>query len=205
MNRFAHIGVGMHRIDKVHVGIFPAQFFYSCYHVNKTVAEILTAMGGYQHHLSATGKPVAVVSGFLYSFVLLICQRRVILQSVYHHIESIDNGVSCDSNFVFINVLVQQILAAHWSGRKMIGGYTSRQLAVHLLWPGTIPIIGTQACLYMTDRYLLIESCQCCRSGSGCVAMNQHHVGLFFQQHLTHAQQHTTGHIIQVLPQFHDV
>ena len=57
----------------------------------------------------------------------------------------------------------------------------------------------------MSDGNLLIESGQRCSRTRGRIAMYEHHIGLHLTQHVTHAQQHTGCHVIQVLPLLHDV
>jgi hypothetical protein len=66
-------------------------------------------------------------------------------------------------------------------------------------------VVGTQARFYMTYRDLLIESCECGGSRSGCVTVHQYHIRFRLVQHITHPGQHTGGYIIQILPLLHDV
>ena len=49
MDRFAHIGIKMHRIDKVNIGIFRSKHFYRFANRDKPITEILTSMSRNQY------------------------------------------------------------------------------------------------------------------------------------------------------------
>ena len=57
MDRFADIGVQVHRIDKVHIWIFCRQILNGCAHADESVSEIFTSVSGYQNEFLAISKP----------------------------------------------------------------------------------------------------------------------------------------------------
>lgn len=87
----------------------------------------------------------------------------------------------------------------------MVSGDAARDLAVHLLRPRAVDIVGAQAGLHMPYGDLAVESSQG-RGGACCgVAVYKHNVGLRTVEHVAHAEEHTRGNVIEVLPRHHDV
>ena len=64
MYRFANIGIQVHGIYKIHIGIHLAKILHGCYHADESVAKVLAAMSGYEHQFLAVFKACYVISGF---------------------------------------------------------------------------------------------------------------------------------------------
>ena len=118
--------------------------------------------------------------------------------------KGIDNGVTGDEDLA-LGFLFLQVALAEGCGREIIRCNTSRNLAVHLLRPGAIDVVGAQASLYMANRNLLVEGCQGSSCAGGGISVNEHHIGLALLEDIAHTSEYTGRDIVEVLSLLHDV
>ena len=204
VNRLAHIGIQVHRINKIHIRILLRKILHRRHHADETFAEILPAMAGDQHQLLATRQARHIIAGICQHLVLLLRQGGIIPKLLHHHVERINHRIARHEDLP-VRLLLLEILLRKRRGRKIVGRNPPRNLPVHLLRPGTINIMRTQTSLHVPHRNLLIERRQGGRRRRGGIAMHQHHIRLDLLQHITHPRQHTRRHVIQVLPLLHDI
>ena len=104
-----------------------------------------------------------------------------------------------------LRLLALEVLLAEGRGGKVVGGYAAGDLAVHLLGPGAVDVVGAEAGLHVAHGNLLIEGSEGSGGGGGGVAVDQHHIGLARLEHVAHTGEHAGGDIVEVLPLLHDV
>ena len=88
---------------------------------------------------------------------------------------------------------------------EVVGGDAPRDLAVHLLGPGAVDVVGAQSGLDVAHGNLLVEGGQGGGRGGGGVAVDEDDVGLALFQHVAHAGEHAGRDVVEVLPLLHDV
>ena len=203
-NRFADVGVEVHGIDEIHIGVFLREVFHCSDHVDEAFTEVLTAVTGDENKLLALGKTCDIVASGEKDFFLFCCKGRIILESIYDHVEGIDDGVAGDKDLALGFLLFQVLLTKRCRGEVVCGDATC-YLTIHLLRPRAVDVMCAQTCFNMTDRYLLVECGEGGSGGGGGVTMYQHHIGLAFLEDITHAREHSSRDIIQVLTLLHDV
>ena len=102
------------------------------------------------------GQTTYVVAGFAEDVFLLCGEGGIALELIDHHVEGIDNGVARHEDLA-LGFLFFQVALAQRCGREVICRDAARDLAVHLLRPGAVDVVGAEASLDMTHGYLLIE------------------------------------------------
>ena len=201
---FADVGVEVHGIDEIDLGIFFGQRLYGPAHGDETVAKVLAAVSGDEHESATVGAP-RVVSGF--GELPGQCQTEFGCGAdfVGDHVEGVDYGVSRDGDFVGGDAFGQEIGAAQGGGGEVEGGEASGNLPVHFLGPWGIDVVGAQTCFDMADGNLPVEGGE--GRGSGCcgVAVDKDDVGARLGKHIAHAGQHTGCDVVKVLPLSHDI
>ena len=204
VNGLAHVGVEVHRIDEVHVGVFLAEVFHRCDHRDEAFAEVLATVAGYQDEFASVVKTGDVVASGLENVDLLIGQSLVALELIDHHVEGINDGVAGDEDLA-LRLLVEEVLLAKGRGGEVVGGDAAGDLAVHLLGPGAVDVVGAEAGLHVAHGNLLVERSEGSGGGGGGVAVDQHHIGLAGLEHVAHTGEHAGGDIVQVLPLLHNI
>ena len=204
MNGLAHIGVEVHGVNEIYLRILLAEVFHGCDHADEAITEILATVAGDKHKPLTTIQTGYIVTGILQHIDLLVSQSLICLQLIYHHVEGIDNGITCYEDLA-LGLLLLQVMLAKGCRSKVVSSNTACNLAVHLLRPRAIDVMRTQTSLHMTNRNLLVEGCQ----GSSCagsgIAMHQHYIGFALVEHIAHTREHTCCDIVEVLPLLHDV
>ena len=204
MDRLSYIRIQMHWVNKIHIRILVLQILDGSHHVDEAFTEVLTAMTGNQHQFSAVSQTVYIITSLLEDTLLLLRQRLIVLQLIYHHVQGINHGISSYVNFT-LRFLFLEIAFRKRSWRKVVVGNTASNLSVHLLRPWRVDVVGTKASLYMPYRNLLIE----CSQGGSCrcssITMYQYHIRLALLEHISHTCQYPGGNIIQVLSLLHDI
>ena len=140
--RPAYVGVEVHRIYEVNIGIFLREMLDGAAHGDEAVAEVLAAVSGDEHELLSAGETGYVVAGIGKRRFELVVEAAVGFNLADHPIERVDYGVACDSDFCIVNVFFQQVLAAEWCWGKVVGGYAPGDLAVHFLGPRAVDVVG---------------------------------------------------------------
>ena len=200
----AHVGIEVHRIDEIHVGIFLAEVFHCRDHRDETFAEVLAAVAGDQHQLASVVKAGDVVACGLEDVDLLIGKGLVALELIDHHMEGVDDGVAGDEDPA-LRLLVEEVLLAEGRGGEVVGGNAAGDLAVHLLGPGAVDVVGAEAGLHVAHGNLLVERSEGSGGGGGGVAVDQHHIGLARLEHVAHTGEHAGSDIVQVLSLLHNI
>ena len=204
MNRFTHIRIEVHRIDKIHLGIFVLQVADGRHHVDEPFSEVLPSMPSNQDQLATIIQTSYIIARISQHLHLFGSQRAVALQLLNHPMQRINHRIACDKNLA-MHLLLQQILLRKRRRREIIGRDATRYLSVHLLRPRAIDVMCTQARLHMPHRDLLIEGGQRSRCRGRCVAMHHYNVRLTHLEHIPHTRQHTRRDVRQVLSLLHDI
>ena len=118
--------------------------------------------------------------------------------------EGVDDGVAGDEDPALC-LLVEEVLLAEGRGGEIVGGDAASDLAVHLLGPGAVDVVGAKAGLHVAHGNLLVEGSEGSGGGGGGVAVDQHHIWLARLEHVAHTGEHAGGDIVQVLPLLHDI
>ena len=200
----AHVGVEVHRIDEIDLGVFLAKVFHRRDHRDEAFAEVLSAVAGDEDELAPVVKAGDIVPCGLEDANLFIGQGLVALELIDHHMEGVDDGVAGDENLA-LRFLVEEVLLAEWRGGKVVGGDAAGDLAIHLLGPGAVDVVGAEAGLHVAHGNLLVEGSEGSGGGGGGVAVDQHHIGLARLEHVAHTGEHAGGDIVQVLPLLHNI
>ena len=205
MDGTAHVGVEVHRVDEIHSGVFLREMLDGAAHGDEAVAEVLAAVPGDEDEPPPAVEARHVVACAGERRFELAVEARVGFYLVDHPVEGVDDGVAGDGDFRFVDVLAQQVFAAERGGGEVVGGYAPGDLAVHLLWPRAVDVVGAQPCLYVSYRNLLVESGEGGGCAGGGVAVDEHYVGPRLTEHVAHAEQHARGHVVEILPLLHYV
>ena len=104
-----------------------------------------------------------------------------------------------------MGLLVLQVLLAQRRRGEIVGGDAAGDLAVHLLRPGAVDVVGAEAGLDMAYGDLLVKGRERRGGAGGRVAMDQDDIGLDLLQDVAHAGEHAGRDVVQVLPLLHDV
>ena len=200
----AHVGVEVHRIDEVYVGVFLAEVFHCRDHRDEAFAEVLATVAGDEDELASVVKTGDVVACGLEHIDLLIGQGLVALELLDHHMEGIDDSVAGDEDLA-LRLLFEEVLLAEGRGGEVVGGDAAGDLAVHLLGPGAVDVVGAEAGLHVAHGNLLVERSEGSGGGGGGVAVDQHHIGLALLEHVAHTGEHAGGDVVQVLSLLHNV
>ena len=200
----AYVGVEVHRIDEIDLGVFLAEVFHRRDHRDEAFTEVLATMAGDEDELASVVKAGDIVPCGLEDIDLLIGQGFVALEFIDHHMEGIDDGVAGNEDLA-LSLLFEEVLLAKGRGRKVVGGDAASDLAVHLLGPRAVYVVGAEAGLYVAHGNLLVERSEGSGGGGGGVAVDQHHIGLARLEHIAHTGEHAGGDIVQVLPLFHNI
>lgn len=201
----AHVGIEVHRVDEVDVGIFLCQALDGAAHADEAVAEVFAAVAGDEHEASAVFQPVGVVAAAEEFGSEFFSEACVVPDFVDHPVEGVDDGVAGDGDGAVGDVFFEQVFAAEGGGREVVGGDASRQLAVHLFGPRAVDVVGAESCFDVSDGYLPVECGEGCGGAGGGVAVDEHYVGGGFREHVAHADEHAGGDIVEVLTLLHDV
>ena len=210
MDGLAHVGVEVHRIDEIDLGVFLAEVFHRRDHRDESFAEVLSAVAGDENQLAlfvfvnVIVQSRDIVACSLEHVDLFIGHGLVALELIDHHMESIDDGVAGDEDLA-LGLLVEEGLLAEGRGGEVVGGDTAGDLAVHLLGPGAVDVVGAEAGLHVPHGNLLIEGCEG-SGGGGCgVTVDQHHIGLALLEYVAHTGEHAGGDVVQVLSLLHNI
>ena len=200
----AHIGIEVHGIDEVHIGVFFAEVLHSRHHADEAFAEVLSSMAGNQDEFLSVVETSDVVAGLFQDGDLGIGKGLVALELFDHHVERVDDGVAGDEDPA-MGLLLLQVLLTQGRRREVVGGDAPRDLPIHLLRPRAIDVVRAEAGLHVSHGDLLIEGGEggCCRCRR--VAMDQYYIGLDLFQHIPHPGKHPGRNVVQVLPLLHDV
>ena len=204
MDRLAHVGIEVHRVDKVHFWVFLAVVLHRGDHANETFTEKLSPMASDKNELFSVVQSCNIIASILQGTDLLIGKSFVALEFIDHHMEGINDGVSGDENLALC-LLVEEVLLAQGRRSEVVGGDASSDLTVHLLRPRTVDVVGVEAGFHMAHGNLLIKSSQCSGGAGGRVTMDQNHIRLALLKHIAHPGEHASGDIVEVLPLLHDV
>ena len=203
-NRFSHVGVEVHGVHEIHIGVLLAEVFHGGDHADEAVAKVLTTVAGDENELAAAVEPGDVVAGRLEHPRLLVGQGGIAPEPVYHHVEGVDDGVAGDEDLT-LSLFFQEVLFAERGGSEVVCGDAAGNLAVHLFRPGAVDVAGAQAGLNVADGDLLVEGGKGRGGAGGSVSMDKDHVGLYFLQDIAHAGEHAGGDVVEVLALFHYV
>ena len=162
MDRLSYIRIQMHWVNEIYFRILVLQILDGSHHVDEALTEVLTAMTGNQHQLSAVSQTVNIIASLLEDTLLLLRQRLIVLQLIHHHVQGINHGITCNID-LSLRLFFLEIAFRKRSWREVVAGNTASNLSVHLLRPWRVDVVGTKARLYMTYRNLLIECCKGCR------------------------------------------
>ena len=204
MDGLAHVGIEVHGVDEVYVGIFLREVFHCRHHTDETVAEVLATVAGDEHEFFAIPEAGYVVAGSGKHRLLLLGEGAVALELLHHPMQGVNHGVAGDEN-LSLRHLLTEILRREGRGSKIVGGDAPGELAIHLLGPWAIDVVSAQPCLHMSHGYLLIEGGKGGGGGGGGVAMHEHHVGFRLAKHVAHTGEHTRRNVVEVLTLLHDV
>ena len=204
MDGLAHIGIEMHRIDKVHIRVFLTEVLHGRDHADEAVAEVLAAVAGDQDEFLSAVETGDIVAGILQDGDLGIGKSLIALEFVHHHVQGVDDGVAGDEDLP-MGLLLFQVLLAQGRRREVIGRDSPRDLPIHLLRPRAVDVVGPEPRLDMADRYLLVERSERRGGAGGRVPMDQNHIRLRLLQHIPHPGKHPGGNVVQILPLLHDV
>ena len=200
----AHVGIEVHRIDKVHIGILLAEILHRSDHADESFSEVLTTVAGDEDEFLAVVKAGDIVASGLEHVDLLIGKSLVALELIDHHVKRIDDRVAGDEDLA-MGLFLQEVLFAEGRRCEIVGGNASGNLPVHLLGPRAIDVVSPEAGLDMTHRNLLIESGEGGSGACGRVSMDQDHIRLALLEHIAHAGKHTGSHIVKILSLLHDI
>ena len=174
-------------------------------HIDESLAEVLAAVSGYQHHAAAVRETCRVVTRLPQDIAQIGIERLVRLDLVDHHVQRVDDRIASNDDLLVGNAFGREVGAAQRRGREVVGRYAPRYLTVHLLGPRTVNVMGAQSRLDMSHWYLLVECRQRRGRRGGRIAVHEHDVGAGAAQYIAHAQQHARGHVVEVLPLLHDI
>ena len=138
----AHIGVEVHGIDEVHVGIFLAEVFHSGNHTDETFAEVFSSMAGDENEFLASIQTGDIVAGVFQNLNLQVGKGFVGLEFIDHHVQCVDDCVTCDEDLP-VGLFLLEVLLAQGCGGEVVRGDASGNLAVHLLRPGAVNVVGS--------------------------------------------------------------
>lgn len=200
-----HVGVEVHGVDEVDFGIALCEVFDGAAHGEEAVAEVFAAVSGDEHEAAAVAKAVEVVAGGAKFVGEGGGEGCIVFDFVDYPIEGVDDGVAGDGDAGVVDVFAQEVFAAERSGREMVGGDASGDLAVHLFGPGAVDVVGAQPCFDVAHGDLPIECGEGGGGAGGSVAMHEHYVGARFVEHVAHAREHAGGDVVEVLSLTHDV
>ncbi len=204
MNGLAHIGVQVHGINKVHIGVLLTQVFHCSDHTDEAFAEVLAAVAGDEDEFLATVEARDIVAGGFQDVDLFIGQGLVALEFIDNHVEGVDNSVAGHKDPA-VGLLLLQVVLAQRRGGEVVGGDAAGDLAVHLLRPGAVDVMGAEAGLNVAYGNLLVEGSEGSGGGGGGIAVDQHDIRHAHLEHVAHARQHAGRDVVQVLPLLHDV
>ena len=204
MDGTTNVGIQVHRIDEIYIGIFDGKVAHSGKHSNKAIAKVLTSVASDENEFLAVGKSCYIISSFKKDFVLLFSKGGVVLQLIHYHMEGIDNGIASDID-IAMSFLLLQVLLRERRWREVIGSNTTRNLAVHLFRPWAIYIMCAKSCLHVSYWNLCIEGGKG-GSGRSCgISVNKYNIRLALFEHITHTVKDADSHIGQVLTLLHDI
>ena len=109
MDRFTHVGIEVHGVDKINIWVFLAEILHSSYHTDEAVTEVLATMTSDKDKLLAICKTSYVVTGCHEYLVLLLCKGSIGSEFVNDHVKGIDNGIACYID-IAMRLLFLQIL-----------------------------------------------------------------------------------------------
>lgn len=109
MNRLAHIGIKVHRIDEINIRILLREVLHGSYHTDKSITKILTAMSGNQHQLLAVVKTGDIITSLKKNLVLLLGKCSIIVELINNHMQCIYYGITRNINLT-MSLLFEQIL-----------------------------------------------------------------------------------------------
>ena len=118
--------------------------------------------------------------------------------------QGIDTGVASDPDPGLGLAFAQKVLLAGLSGREIVLGDDIHRLAVELLGPGAVYIVGAKARLHVANGDVEVEACKGRREAGGRVAVHQHHVRLIAFQHGLDLQQNVARNIEKRLARPHN-
>ena len=170
MDGLTHIGIEVHRIDKVHIRVFLAKVFHGGDHIDEAIAEILSSVACNQHKFLSSIKTGYIVTCILEHIDLLISKGFVTLEFINNHMEGIYHCIAGNEDLA-VGFLFLQVMFTERSWSKIVGSDTSGNLAVHFLRPRTVYVVGAKTCLNMTNGNLLVECSQSCSSACSCIAV----------------------------------
>lgn len=200
-----HVGVEVHGVDEVDFGVPLGEAFDGAAHGEEAVAEVFAAVSGDEHEAAAVAKAVEVVAGGAELVGKGCGESGVVFDFVDDPVEGVDDGVAGDGDAGVVDVFAQEVFAAERSGREVVGGDPSGDLAVHFFRPGAVDVVGAQPCFDVAHGDLPIECGEGGGGAGGSVAMHEHYVGARFVEHVAHAREHAGGDVVEVLPLSHDV
>ena len=156
-HRLTHIRIQVHGIYEIHILILLCQVLDSMADIQKSLAEVLTAMTSNQHHTTIAIQTLHIIAHLGYLCCYLISKCLIFSQSLYHHLQCINHSVTRHDDLVLIHMLTQEVLFGQWRRREVMSRDATRDQTVHFLWPWTVDIACTQTRLHMSYGYLLVE------------------------------------------------
>ena len=136
--------------------------------------------------------------------VLLFSKGNINLELIYNHVEGIYDGVTGDINTT-MDFFFEEVLLTEWGWREIVGSNATGDLAVHLLWPWTINVMGAETCLYMGYRYLCIEGGKSSCCGGSSIAMDKDNIRTTLLKDVAKTDENTCSHIGEILSLLHYV
>ena len=186
MYRLADIGIKVHRIYEIHLRIALGKVLDRTAHIDESLAEVLAAVSGYQHHAAAVRETCRVVTRLPQDIAQLGIERLVRLDLVDHHVQRVDDRIARDGDTAVFDSFLNQILTGGIRRCEMQRSNAPGYLPVHFFRPRRHDVVCAQSSLNMPHRYPGIK-CRQSRSRRGCgVAVHKHAIWAGAFQYIPH-------------------
>lgn len=188
MSRLADERVHVDGVDRLGVGVFLHHAADGAEHAVHGLSQVLAAVRRDEDEARAL-RPVELGVG--------VALAHGGAQGVYA-------GVAGNPDPGLGLALGEEVLLAGLRGGEVILAHDVDGLAVELLGPGAVDVVGAKARLDVPHGDLQVEACECGGEAGRGVAVNQDHVGPLVLEDGLELEQHVARHVEQRLARLHD-